>query len=98
MVFFLEIEPRLKKRVIVHIHDVYLTYDYPPFMCDRFYSEQYGLAMYLLADPGRYKPLLPNYFIYEDREWSQIIHPLWDHPNLVGVEQHGGSFWLEIAR
>ena len=46
MVFFMEIMPRLNKGVIVHLHDIYLPYDYPQFMCDRFYSEQYGLAIY----------------------------------------------------
>jgi len=35
MVFFMETLPRLKKGVIVHIHDIYLPYDYPQFMCDR---------------------------------------------------------------
>ncbi|MBS1745780.1 MAG: class I SAM-dependent methyltransferase [Bacteroidetes bacterium] len=97
MVFFLEILPRLKKGVILHIHDVYLPYDYPQFMCDRFYSEQYGLAMYLLANPRKYRPLLPNYFIFEDKELSAQIEPIWAHENLHGVERHGGSFWLRIA-
>jgi len=46
MVFYLEILPKLKKGVIIHIHDIYLPYDYPQFMCDRFYSEQYGLAIF----------------------------------------------------
>lgn len=45
MVFYLEVLPRLAKGVIVHIHDIYLPYDYPEFMCERFYSEQYGLAI-----------------------------------------------------
>ncbi len=97
MVFFLEVLPRLPKGVIVHIHDIYLPYDYPQFMCDRFYSEQYGLAMYLLADPKRYKTILPNYYISEDAALSGIPGPLWDHPNLERVERHGGSFWLEIG-
>jgi len=70
MVFYLEILPRLKKGVIVHIHDIYLPYDYPQFMCDRFYSEQYGLAMYLLANSEKYYTILPNYFIFEDKELS----------------------------
>jgi len=95
-VFFLEVLPRLPKGVVVHIHDIYLPYDYPQFMCDRFYSEQYGLAMYLLADPVRYRTILPNYFISEDKQLSGLIGPIWEHPNLVGVERHGGSFWLEI--
>lgn len=97
LVFFLEILPFLKKGVIVHIHDVYLPYDYPQFMCDRFYSEQYGLAMYLLANPGKYMTLLPNYFISEDQELSSIIAPIWNHPNLLNVEKHGGSFWIKIT-
>lgn len=96
MVFFLEILPRLKKGVIVQIHDVYLPYDYPRFMCDRAYSEQYGLAIYLMANSQKYQPILPNYFIFEDPELSQILNPLWNSPEMPKVEQHGGSFWLQI--
>lgn len=95
-VFFLEVLPRLPQGVVVHVHDIYLPYDYPQFMCDRFYSEQYGLAMYLLAAPARYRSILPNYFISEDPQLSKLIEPMWEHPNLTGVERHGGSFWLEI--
>ncbi len=98
MVFYLEILPKLKKGVIVHIHDIYLPYDYPQFMCDRFYTEQYGLAMYLLANAEKYKPILPNYFIYKDKGLSKIIAPFRKHTNLDGVEQHGGSFWLKIMK
>jgi len=97
MVFFMEILPRLKKGVIVHIHDVYLPYDYPQFMCDRFYSEQYGLAFYLLANPKKYETLLPNFFISEDKELAAKIAPIWQHENLKDVEKHGGSYWLRIA-
>ena len=96
MVFFMEILPRLKRGVIVHIHDIYLPYDYPQFMCNRFYSEQYGLAMYLLANPDKYETILPNYFISEDKELSELISPIWDHENLKKVERHGGSFWIRI--
>jgi len=90
MVFFLEILPRLKKGVIVHIHDIYLPYDYPQFMCDRFYSEQYGLAMYLLANPTKFETIFPNYFISEDKELADLITPIWQHANMAGVEKHGG--------
>lgn len=96
MVFYLEILPKLKKGVIVHIHDIYLPYDYPQFMCDRAYSEQYGLAMFLLANPNKFFTILPNYFISEDKKLSQIIEKIWDHKNLENVERHGGSFWLQI--
>ena len=95
-VFFLEIMPRLKKGVIVHIHDIYLPYDYPQFMCDRAYSEQYVLAAFLLANPGKYSPILANYFISEDSELKTILEPVWNQKGLENVERHGGSFWLEI--
>ena len=96
MVFFLEVLPRLKPGVIVQIHDIYLPYDYPQFMCDRFYSEQYGLAMYLLANPQRYKTIMPNFFVYKTPELLEILNPIWDLPNMTGVEHHGGSFWIQI--
>ena len=96
MVFFLEVLPKIPKGVIVHLHDIYLPYDYPQFMCDRFYSEQYGLAMYLLANIQKYQPLLPNYFISQDKALSSIIDSIWDHPNLEDLERHGGSFWFTI--
>ena len=96
-VFFLETMPALKPGVIVHIHDIYLPYDYPQFMCDRFYSEQYGLAIALLANPQRYQPIFPCYFISEDATLSTLISGIWEHPNTQGVERHGGSFWLKIG-
>lgn len=96
-VFFLEVLPELKKGVVVHIHDIYIPYDYPQFMCDRFYSEQYALAAFLLANPKHYIPMLPNYFISEDVELCGLITDMWEHPHLEGVERHGGSFWLKIG-
>jgi hypothetical protein len=96
MVFFMEILPRLKKGVVVHIHDIYLPYDYPQFMCDRAYNEQYGLAMYLLANPQKYHTILPNYFISEDAELAAMLAPFWQQPNLRNVERHGGSYWLQV--
>lgn len=96
MICFLELLPFLKKGVIVQIHDVYLPFDYPQFMCDRFYNEQYMLAAFLLANPQKFQTILPNYFISEDAELAKIISPVWDHPNLREVEKHGGSFWLRI--
>lgn len=97
MVFFMEVLPRLKKGVIVHIHDIYLPFDYPQFMCDRAYSEQYGLAFFILANPERFKTYFPAYFVSEDHELSSKLDPLWQHPNLEDVEKHGGSYWLTIG-
>ncbi len=96
MICFLELLPQLKKGVIVHIHDIYLPYDYPQFMCDRFYNEQYMLAAFVLANPEKYHTILPNFFISEDQGLSKAIAPIWEHANLKDVEKHGGSYWLQI--
>lgn len=95
-VFFLEVLPRLKKGVIVHIHDIYIPFDYPQFMCDRAYSEQYMLAAFLLANPQKYQVLFPNFFVSKDKDLAAGFDELWQKPELLGVEQHGGSFWLQI--
>jgi hypothetical protein len=96
MIFFLEILPFLKKDVVVHIHDIYLPYDYPQFMCDRFYNEQYMLAAMLIANPSKYEILLPLYFISQDNELQKSIEHFWKNKNLQNVEKHGGSFWFKI--
>ena len=95
-VFFLEWLPKLADGVIVQIHDIYLPWDYPQEMCDRAYSEQYMLAIAIVSNPKRYKPLFPAFWASEQPEMSTILAPIWNHPNTIGVEPHGGSFWLQI--
>lgn len=96
MVFFMEILPALPAGIVVHLHDIYLPYDYPQEMCDRYYSEQYGLAAFLLANPSRYKTIMPNYFVSEDQELNKILIPFWTNAVMPKVERHGGSYWIEI--
>lgn len=93
--FFLEVLPRLKKGVIVQVHDIYLPYDYPQNMCNRFYAEQYMLATALLSNPDKFEIIAPVFYMSEDDELKQILQPLWN--DLPGVETHGGSFWFRIA-
>jgi hypothetical protein len=93
-VMFLEVLPRLKPGVLVEIHDVTLPDDYPPDWVDRFYSEQYLLAAWLLAGGDRFDVELPNHYVSHDDELASVLHPLWDGPTFEGVERHGGSFWL----
>jgi hypothetical protein len=95
-VCFLELIPQLQPGVIVHIHDIYLPYDYPQNMCDRFYSEQYMLATLLLANPKRYQVLFPCFFASEDEALAGMLEPLWKGQNTSQVEKHGGSFWFKV--
>jgi hypothetical protein len=94
-VFFLEILPRLAAGVKVHVHDVWLPYDYPPDCIRRYYSEQYLLAAYLLGKGSCADIALPNTFIDQDPALSAILAPLWQDIGLARVS--GCSFWLEIS-
>lgn len=103
---FLEVIPNLKKNVIVHVHDILLPYDYLPQWSSRLYSEQYMLAMALLANPTRFEILLPNAFLSKDRELMNVLEPLWTYPEMRLMRQHalslmhgflGYSLWFKIA-
>ena len=94
---FLEILPYLKKGVLVHFSSIYLPSDYPQSMSNRYCSEQSLLGTLLMANPKRYKTILPNYFISEDKELSAIIAPMWSHENTKNVEGNGVSFWVQIG-
>ncbi len=94
-VFVLEVLPRLPQGVLVGVHDVWLPYDYPEAFANRYYSEQYLLAAWLL---GRSKPeeiKLPAAYVSEHPELAEVLAPLWDDPRLAGVQRWGGSLWLE---
>lgn len=96
-VFFLEWLPRLPKGVVVQIHDVYWPYDYPEFMCQRLYSEQYGLAIALLSNPEKYRVMMPNYYVSQNEELYSSMDGFWRTLDANHrIERHGGSFWLTI--
>jgi hypothetical protein len=91
-VFFLDILPNLPAGVVVGIHDIFLPFDYPPGWIDRYYSEQYLLAAYLLAEGRSFEILLANNFVATDPELSSVLSPLWTH--LPWVTRHGAAFWI----
>ena len=98
-VFFLEILPRLKPGVLVHIHDIFLPEDYVPWWKQQFYphrywSEQYMLAASLLAGHANYEVVLPNHYIGITPGISSTLDELWSAPQLQGAPTPGSSFWI----
>ncbi len=96
MWFFMEILPVLPPGVVVQVHDIYLPYDYPQFMRERYYSENYLLGALLLNNPGKYEIMAPVYYMSEQESLSGILNDVWVHPSMKNVETHGGSFWFRI--
>ena len=93
-VFFLDVLPYLKPGVLAHVHDIYLPFDYPPYIAKRYFSEQYLLACYLLAGGDRFQVELPNAFISQDRDLLATLDPLWQLPGLEKIAHHGVGFWI----
>jgi hypothetical protein len=93
-VVFLDVMPRLKPGVLLGIHDIMLPDDYPPHWMERFYSEQYVLAAYLLAEGKMFDVVLPSYFVGSQPDLKSILHPVWSR--LPGANPSGSSFWLQI--
>jgi hypothetical protein len=105
--FFFDVLPRLAPGVLVHVHDVFLPWDYPPDWSVHFYSEQYLLGAMLLSPEPGFRVVLPNFYVCQDREFSMIVKDLFRAPSgradipflYPGVpgEVPGVSFWLETA-
>jgi predicted O-methyltransferase YrrM len=89
-VFFLEILPRLPAGTLVHVHDIFLPADYPARQLNRFWSEQYMLAAWLLGGSRGIEVLLPC---------ARIVALPEVRPELVtalgGGAAESSSFWLQ---
>lgn len=93
-VFFLDVLPALPAGVLVGIHDIYLPDDYPAEIAERYYSEQYPLATWLLGGAG-VEIVLPAWRVSNDPELAGALDELWERPGLGEVDRHGVSFWFE---
>ena len=92
-VFFFEVLPRLRPGILIHVHDIFLPEDYWPSWKDRFYSEQYLLAAWLLGGSKGLQVELPIAFVTTDNELSAIAGTVLGQIS-PRIERHGGSFWM----
>jgi len=86
--------PRLAPGVLIHIHDIYLPYEYPERWLRRlkyFWAEQYMLDA-LLRDTSRYAVRLPLYQLYRERRAE--LDALF--PSLNGASSEPGAYWIEV--
>lgn len=88
---FLEILPRLAPGVWVHVHDIFLPYDYPETWTRQmqfFWSEQYLLQAFLVGN-RLYRPRFAvGYMGRRHPEAMRRVFPGW----ALGLG--GGSFWM----
>ncbi|WP_134390914.1 class I SAM-dependent methyltransferase [Methylacidiphilum sp. Yel] len=93
-IFFLEILPIVKAGVIIHLHDIFLPFDYPPHWQKKYYSEQYVLGSILLVATEKYRILFPSFYVSQHQELLKILDQLWTNPKLQSLKPKGGSFWF----
>ena len=87
---FLEVLPRLKPGVIVHVHDIFFPFDYPrDWVMDelRFWTEQYLLQAFLSFN-SEFEVLMAN--AYLAHRWMGELKATFTNSPSWG----GGSFWM----
>lgn len=93
---YFEVLPRLRPGVKIHIHDIFLPYEYPrSWVVDenRSWNEQYLLRA-LLMDSRAYRVLFGS--SYALAQFPDGVRKALQHPR--GLAYGGGSFWIEKLR
>ena len=85
----LEILPRLRPGVVVHLHDIFFPFEYPPFWVEegRAWGEAYLLRAFLVHNSQFEIMLWPNYVEFAAPE---TFREVW--PKMVG--EGFGAIWL----
>jgi hypothetical protein len=91
-VFFTEILPELPRGMLYTIHDIALPYE---VFSERWYNEQYMLAVYLLGGGNGDKIYFPTAFLSQNTNLLRKLHV--DIPIYPGAsfEHSPGFFWME---
>jgi hypothetical protein len=94
---FCNVIPSLPAGVLVHVHDIFLPYDYPNLYDQWCHSEEYLLSC-MLAFSKRYKVLLATHWLSREHgeEMNRTFGPF------AGTEASaphhlGCSFWFEVC-
>jgi hypothetical protein len=91
---FCKILPKLPVGMLVHVHDIFLPYDYPTNYDQLCYTEQY-LLFCLLSGSPRYKTALATHFLSRNhsREMQQTFGEIAANNSLF----LGASYWFKIV-
>jgi glycosyltransferase involved in cell wall biosynthesis len=96
--FYLDVLPELPSGVLVGIHDIHWPIDYPPDLRGSYLSEQYLFGALMLGEPSWLQPVLACSYIAQHPELGDVLEPLWNQPQLDGVERQGSLFWFAVER
>jgi predicted O-methyltransferase YrrM len=93
---YLDILPRLKKGVLIHIHDIFLPAEYPKEVimnCLRFWTEQYLLQAFLAFNES-YNVLWASSYMHLN--YPNLLEKAF--PSYSRESRWPGSFWIQKAK
>lgn len=94
-IFFTEVVPALPSGVIYGMHDIFLPDDYHQVWADRYYNEQYLLAMYLLGGASGDQVLFPASWVARHSVHRDRLAVFGSRIGLPELADLGtGCFWL----
>ena len=90
---YCKIISNLPSDTLIHVHDIFLPYEYPITYLKRFYTEQYILHA-LLAHSTRYEIVFTTHYL--TRKYPEEMQKTFG--SIVGTHNRffGGSFWFRI--
>jgi hypothetical protein len=92
---YLQVLPLLDRGIIIHVHDIYIPYEYPKIHFfgkpKYFWNEQYMLQAFL-SHNSAFQVLLPGYYVQKDM--PDVFHTAFPAFN---PQQHRltSSFWMK---
>jgi hypothetical protein len=94
-VFFIDVLPRIRPGVIIHVHDILLPWDYPDSFKCWYWNEQYMLAVYMMNARQRIRPIFPSYFVTRSEAFKDwFATPLVELGSANSGWHGGGSMWF----
>jgi hypothetical protein len=90
---FNRIFPTLPAGVLVHVHDIFLPYDYPPNLKKWWFSEQNALVGWIVS--GYFDVVFPSH--YAQRCYADLISDRLGQPLASLFQRNAGSIWLRRA-
>ncbi len=90
-----QVLPALRPGTLVHVHDIFIPYDYPLRYKKLGYNEQYILQT-LLADSNRYRVVFSTQCM--SRKYPELMQSVFSE--VTGKEDlyFGASFWFEVKQ
>ncbi len=99
LTFFFKLLPSLPAGVIIHIHDIYLPYDYPNEVAEQLWGEQYILAALIMGGFKGYEILYPAFYVSKTNEQIQNLLSGADSKcgelTIAVRPKEGFSFWMK---